>query len=209
MSGHTVIIGFGAIGAAAARLLMSTGVQAAQLVVLDQRGSAVAEAGRLGVRTVLGDASDRSTLRLAGIAGARHIVVAVQPDALAVFLTMVARELCVPDAVVVTAVNDRGHVGFLRGADQVVISSDTAGSALAAGVLGRRVAPGPKAGPGWLVQSRPVQSSEIGLSLRECDSSAVGVLRSGVRHLGADAEALRLAAGDRIMIMRRGAAHGP
>ncbi|AXB41780.1 NAD(P)-binding protein [Amycolatopsis albispora] len=204
MTGPTLIIGFGAIGASAARLLLSTGLPAERLVVIDQRRTAVTEAADLGARTVLGDAADRSALRRTGIAGARHVIVAVQPDATAVFITMVAREMCAPDAVVVTAVTDRKHVAHLRGADQVVISSDTAGAALAAGALGQRLAPAQQPGSGWLVQSRPVQSSEIGLFLRECGASAIGVLRGGVRHLGAAAASLRLAAGDRIMIMCRG-----
>ncbi|QFU88577.1 NAD(P)-binding protein [Amycolatopsis sp. YIM 10] len=208
MTGHTLIIGFGAIGASAARLLLSSGVPAAQLVTIDHRRDALTEAANLGVRTVFGDAADRAALRQTGITEARYVIVAVQPDATAVFITMVARDLCGPDAVVVTAVTDRKHVGFLRGADQVVISSDTAGAALAGGALGQRIAPVHQGGSGWLVHSRPVQSSEIGLFPPECDSGAVGVLRGGVRHLGTEAASLRLAAGDRLMIVRRGVVPG-
>ncbi|MBN6040966.1 NAD(P)-binding protein [Amycolatopsis sp. 195334CR] len=208
MTARTLIIGFGAIGASAARLLLSSGIPAGEIVTIDRRPGALVEAANLGVRTVSGDATDRAALRQTGITEARHVIVAVQPDATAVFITMVARELCGPEALVVTAVTDRKHAGFLRGADQVVISSDTAGAALATGALGQRIAPAHRNGSGWLVQSRPVQSSEIGLFPRECDSGAVGVLRGGIRHLGADADVLRLTAGDRLLLVRRGVVPG-
>ncbi|MDI5976485.1 NAD(P)-binding protein [Amycolatopsis magusensis] len=205
MSGHTVVIGFGSVGLGATRLLLRGGVEPGDVTVVDHHPPAIEEAAALGVRALLGDGGDRWVLRRAGTGDAASVVIAVQPDASVMLITMAVRELCGPEAVVVAAIGEHAHARFLRrcGASEVIVFAETAGGAMAAAALGRRTTPLTEAKTGWTAQSRPVQSSEIGLRTGECGPAVVGVLRNGTWRVGPEAASLRLAAGDRVVVLRR------
>ena len=128
----TVVVGFGVVGAAAVRHLLHRGVAPADIVVVDLRPDAIDEAVALGTQARVGDGMERAVLADAVRGSTRCVVVAVGPDATAVLVTMLARDLC-PDARVHTAVRDAEHVAHARraGADEVVPGAEWAGRALA------------------------------------------------------------------------------
>jgi len=132
MRGLTVVVGFGVVGAAAVRHLRQGGVARDDIAVMDVRPDAVDEAVALGVRVRLGDGMERSALARVVAERTRCVVVAVGPDASAVLVTMLARDLC-PDAKVHTAVRDPEYVPHARraGADEVVADAEWTGRALA------------------------------------------------------------------------------
>lgn len=75
---HVVLIGFGLTGRALARVLRETGIA---FVVVDMVPDELDEAKRLGVPTIVGDASRRAVLDAAGLGRARAAVITVdQPD---------------------------------------------------------------------------------------------------------------------------------
>ena len=78
-----------------------------------------------------GSGTRSDVLRVAGVPRARAIVVAANRDDSAVLVTLTARELA-PKAQIVAAVREAENVHLLRqsGANQVVVSSETAGRLL-------------------------------------------------------------------------------
>lgn len=70
-----------------------------------------------------------------------------------------------PEAVVVAVISEHDYVAFLHkcGANQVIVLAETAEGATAVAALGRRTSKDREVETGWTAQSRPVQSSEIGL----------------------------------------------
>jgi voltage-gated potassium channel len=199
MSGQTLVIGFGITGTNAARHVLDSGTDPADLIVVDRHTTAVEQATDLGARAILGDGTDRHVLAQAVSGQIRHVIVAVVPDDAAVLTTMLARELC-PAATIVTAVRDNTHVTFVRrhGADHAVTTSEAAGTALGRALNEQHE---PVTSP-WTIDQRPVQPSEIGRSLPDCIPTAVGILRGDQRHWGPEAAGLRLVEGDRIVFLR-------
>jgi voltage-gated potassium channel len=132
MRRRTVLVGFGVTGASAARQLLRTGTAADDVMVVDNRPEAVADAQELGLPAVLGDGTERAVLDRATGGRAGHVIVTAGPDTVAVMATMLARDLC-PDVVVVTAIRDAEYVRYaLRvGANDVIATSQWTGRALA------------------------------------------------------------------------------
>jgi voltage-gated potassium channel len=132
MRQQTVLVGFGVTGASAARQLLGTGTAPGDLVVVDNRPEAVTVAEELGLPAMLGDGTERAVLNRAIVGRAGHVIVTAGPDAVAVMVTMLARDLC-PDVVVVTAIRDAEYVRYaLRvGANDVIATSQWTGRALA------------------------------------------------------------------------------
>lgn len=215
MSGQTLVIGFGVTGASAARHLLDHGTDPTDLIVVDTRAKAVEEATELGAHAVLGDGTNRHVLAQAISGDVRHVVVAVVPDDAAVLATMLARDLC-PTATIATAVRSLAHITFVRrhGADHVVTTSESTGTALVHALHDHpepapTPSPTPSAMPSampstmpWMVDQRPVQTSEVGRALHDCAPTAVGVLRGSQRYWGTEAARLPLATGDQIVVLR-------
>jgi voltage-gated potassium channel len=131
LSDHTIVCGYGTKGRAAASVLVDQGALPADIVVIDPRQDARAEATAAGHPAVAGDATQQHILVEAGIAEARAVVVAVSSDDSAVLATLTARELG-PDAEIVAAAREDENVHLLEqsGADSVVSSSAAAGRLL-------------------------------------------------------------------------------
>ncbi|MGX7829731.1 NAD-binding protein [Actinokineospora sp. 24-640] len=203
-----LVIGFGVVGANAARHLLDIGVAAGGLVVVDWDAGAVERAGRLGARTVLGDAADCHVIDRAVVGHVDHVVVAVGPDETALLSTIVVRERC-PSATIVTAVRHRVHIPLVRshGADRAIVTSEATGAA-----LGHAVSDVSMAGPGgaarWSIAERPVRPFEVGCLLRDCAPSAIGLLRGPGRGWESEAAGQRVAEGDRIVFLTARSATG-
>jgi Trk K+ transport system NAD-binding subunit len=99
---------------------------------VDVLQEAVDEVVGHGVRARVGDGTERAVLAPVVGEGTRCVVVAVGPDATAVMVTMLARDLC-PTARVRTAVREAEYVAAARraGADEVISGAEWTGRALA------------------------------------------------------------------------------
>ena len=88
---HTVVLGFGTKGRAAARSLLDNGVPSRQIVVIDPSPTAIDEANRIGLVAVQGDATRSEVLQRARLADARTVIVATDRDDTSVLATLTAR----------------------------------------------------------------------------------------------------------------------
>src|SRR4051812_9602898 len=128
---HVVVVGYGTKGRAAVVTLLGEGVEPGQIVVVDTTKAALEAASARGLVTVTGSGTRSDVLRVAGVPKARAVVGATNRDDTAVLVTLTARELA-PKAHIVVSVREAENEHLLRqsGADQVVVSSETAGRLL-------------------------------------------------------------------------------
>ncbi len=90
LDGHVIVVGFGRIGMMLAKELKSGG---ATFVVLEQNEAKAQQVRDLGHLCLVGDATDETSLREAGIARARTLASVLPNDAANVFITLSARAL--------------------------------------------------------------------------------------------------------------------
>lgn len=135
MNNHTVICGFGATGQAAAADLLTRGVDAEDIVVVDMADEALAAASRLGFVAVRGDATRNGVLEQASVRTASSVIVAPNRDDTAVLVTLSVRELN-STAHVVAAGRDQENLHLLRqgGANEVIDATAAVGRMLGMGV---------------------------------------------------------------------------
>jgi voltage-gated potassium channel len=90
LSGHTIVAGFGRVGA-----LVCEGLVTAQVpfVIIDQEHERAGELEALGYLHLTGNAAEEAILKEAGIERAAVLVTAMPNDAVNVFITLTAREL--------------------------------------------------------------------------------------------------------------------
>jgi len=87
---HFIVAGYGRMGRSVCDYLQQRN---AHLVVIDQNSDHTALAEQKGYLYVLGDASDETILRSAGVERAKGLVAALTGDAENVFVTLIARDL--------------------------------------------------------------------------------------------------------------------
>ena len=128
---HTLVIGFGVKGRAAVRSLMDNGVPPGRIVVVVNDTEGAAEASRMGLACVVGDARREDVLRDAGIERANRVVVTTDADDTSILVTLTARRLA-PNASIVSAARESTNAEILResGADGVIVTAEAAGRLL-------------------------------------------------------------------------------
>jgi voltage-gated potassium channel len=203
---HTLILGFGATGQAAAADLCSRGVPAEQIVVVDLEPASVDKATELGFVGVLGDATQTDTLHQAAIADADSIIVAPNRDDTAVLVTLTARELNTT-AHIVAGGRERENLHLLRqgGANEVIDAT---------AAIGRMLGLGTHAPAAGLVLDDLLGAGE-GLELVEIDpevddglasvpsgSTLVAIIRDGDRMPQERVDESNIATNDRIVVLR-------
>src|SRR4051794_4902300 len=90
LSGHTIVAGFGRVGALVCDGLAGSGIP---FVIIEQEQGRVTELEARGFLHLVGDATEESILKEAGIERASVLVTAMPNDAANVFITLTAREL--------------------------------------------------------------------------------------------------------------------
>jgi len=203
-----VIVGFGTKGRSAVRSVLSDGVEPQHIVVVDTDHAMLEAASALGLVTVHGSGTRSDVLRVAGVPRARAVVVAANRDDSAVLVTLTARELS-PNAQIVAAVREAENVHLLRqsGANQVVVSSETAGRLLGMATHTPTVVDmvedliTPESG--LAIAERDVEPGEVGGSPRHLPDIVLGVVRNKklfrVDHPEADA----IEVGDRLLYVKK------
>lgn len=131
---HYLICGFGATGQSAAADLMSRGIAAGDIVVVDVDDQSLDRAERLGLVGVRGNATSREVLQQAAITRAKAVIVAPNRDDTAVLIVLTVRELN-PGAHIVAGGREQENLHLLRqgGADEVVDATAAVGRMLGLG----------------------------------------------------------------------------
>lgn len=211
VDGHTIVIGYGTMGAAAVQTLLAEGADAANgIIVIDREHAAAARAQAIGLVTIVADATRTETLREACIEKAASVVVTCNRDDTATLVTLTARELN-PRATIAAAVKEaeNAHLLVQSGATDVVLSSQAAGRLVglatrvpaAVGVLQELLTQG----HGLDLVERPVTAEEVGAPLDHArvDGLPIAIVR-GTQHLPpAGAQPIALQHGDVIVAIRR------
>jgi voltage-gated potassium channel len=204
---HVIICGFGTKGRAAADTLLAHGVDASQIVVVDERGEARATATAAGHAAVAGSAATQEALRMAGIEQASQVVVAVDRDDSAVLATLTARELN-PTATIVAAVreDENAHLLHESGASTVITSSSAAGRLLGLATTAPHITEVLEdllsVGTGLDIVKRQVGPDELGpLADLHSRNPVVAVVRGGELMRFDDERASELRAGDEVVML--------
>lgn len=207
MQDHIVVVGFGTKGHAAAVTLLRHGIEADDIVVIDQQRPALDRANSLGLVSVWGDGTRSAVLEKAQASRARMIVVATDRDDTAVLCTLTARQLA-PRARIAAAVREGENAPLLRqsGADTVVTSAEMTGNLLGASMLspqvGAVVTDLLDYGRGMDIVEQPAGPDEIGSTPHACVLPVLGVVRAG-RLLRFDDPAIgTVRPDDRVIVVR-------
>jgi voltage-gated potassium channel len=205
---HVVVVGYGTKGRSAVGSVLSDGVEPDRIVVVDTDQSMLDAASALGLVTVHGSGTRSDVLRVAGVPRARAVVVAASRDDSSVLITLTARELA-PKAQIVASVREAENVHLLRqsGANQVVVSSETAGRLLGMATHTPKVVDmvedliTPESG--LAIAEREVERGEIGGSPRHLSDIVLGIVRNGTLYRVDHPEADALELGDRLLYVKK------
>jgi voltage-gated potassium channel len=201
---HVVVCGYGTKGRSAVDTLLEDGTPLEQIVIVERDSNAVKEATARGLAVVQGSSSRGAVLKEAGVDDARAVVVATNADDAAVLTVLTARDLA-PRAWIVAAVRETENIPLVRqsGADQVVVSSATAGRLLglstSAPELVTVVEDLLTASTGIALTVRPVEPHEIGRAPVELALPVAAVVRAGQLLNFADPSVQRLEPGDKVV----------
>lgn len=202
---HTVVVGFGTMGRAAAGRLVASGTPLDQIVVVADDPVTIADATARRFVAVDGDATRQDTLRAAVVDRACCVIIAIPNDATAVLATLTARQLN-PTTRIVAAVEESENAALLHdsGANAVMVTADATGRQLALSLssptVGELYEQLLNPGKGIDLVDRPVRPEEVGLALRALPDAIVAVVRDGHVRLEPH-ESLLLAAGDRLAVI--------
>ena len=201
---HVVICGYGTKGRSAVAAVLEDGTPLDRIVVVELNGNAAKEATALGLVVVHGSSSRSEVLRQAEIGTAKAVVVATDTDDATVLTVLTARELA-PEAWIVAAVRETENIPLVRqsGADQVVVSSATAGRLLGLSTSAPQLVTVVEdlltASTGIALTVRPVRPEEVGRAPGELRQPVAAVVRGGELRNYADPSVQRLDQGDRLV----------
>ncbi len=133
LSNHTIICGYGRIGAVVAGEIMDEG---GDVVIVEMDSDVLSSLEQEGVLHLAGDATADETLLNAGLLRANALVAALHMEAANVYVTLTARQLN-PKVHIVARADNKKHIPRLEraGADQVVIPHMYGGVRMAQTVL--------------------------------------------------------------------------
>jgi len=127
MSGHVIVCGWGRVGRAISRYVTGAGLE---VVIVDSDPERIKT---VQYPSVMGDATDDSTLRQAGIDKAKVLVTALQTDAGNLYVTLTARSLRTDLFIVARARVAAAEARLIQaGADRVVNPQGIGGARMAA-----------------------------------------------------------------------------
>ena len=212
MRNHVVVVGFGTKGRSAVETLETSGVNPAQIVVIDGRPSAISDANLRGFAAIEGDATRRDILRRAEIVKAREVIITLDRDDSAILVMLTVRQLN-PSAHVVVAVREDDNASLLRqsGANAVVTSSEAVGRLLGLSAvspnLGVIIEDLLSAKEGLEVGERGVTRDEVGKAPHEISGDRViAVVRNKTLRRFYDPTVAKLEPGDQVVVVRKAAA---
>jgi voltage-gated potassium channel len=207
---HTVIIGYGVKGRAAARSLVDSGTLASSIVVVAADRLAIDEATRDGFVGVVGDGRRVEVLHDAAIERAARVVVATDEDDTTILVTLTVRRLS-PDCTIVAAARESQNAEVLRqsGANNVIPTAESAGRLMGLSLLsttaGELMEDLLDSGRGLEVVERDITREELGRSPVDLDAHGqivLAVIRRGTAHRFDTHTITHLELGDRLVVIR-------
>jgi voltage-gated potassium channel len=201
---HVVVCGYGTKGRSAVAALLEDGTPLDRIVVVERGTDAAKEATARGLAVVHGSSSRSEVLRQAEVGSAKAVVVATDSDDATVLTVLTARDLS-PRAWIVAAVRETENIPLVRqsGADQVVVSSATAGRLLGLSTSAPQLVTVVEdlltASAGLALTVREVHPQEVGRAPAELSQPVAAVVRGGELRNFADPSVQRLDHGDRIV----------
>jgi voltage-gated potassium channel len=138
---HVIVAGFGTSGEETVRELIRRGLPPKQIVVVDVRPTALAEAEGLGVAVLEGDATRNATLEAVKIGRARCMAVSAGRDDTSILIVLTARGMAPEVAIsVVVKADDNEELARQAGATTVINPASFAGLLLAGSAHGPHIA---------------------------------------------------------------------
>ncbi len=207
MRNHVVVVGYGTKGRSAVETLETSGVNPAQIVIIDGRSSAISDANLRGFAAIEGDATRRDILRRAEIIKAREVIITLDRDDSAILVMLTVRQLN-PSAHVVVAVREEDNASLLRqsGADAVVTSSEAVGRLLGLSTLSPTLGSVMEDlltyGEGLEVAERELLVTEVGKQPQSLPDQVIAVVRDEKVYRYFDPVVTLLARGDRLIVVR-------
>ena len=207
---HTIIIGFGVKGRAAANTLLDSGVPRDHIVIVTPDHAALTEASKMGLVVVEGDARRDEVLTEAEIHKAANVIIATNADDTSVLVTLTVRRL-VPSINIVVSVRESQNAAVLRqsGANSIVPTAESAGHLLglsiASPVVGALMEDLLDTGRGLEVIQRVVAEAELGALPTDIDRSGqivLAIVRDGEVHRFDNSDIESLQAGDELVVIR-------
>jgi voltage-gated potassium channel len=180
LSGHVVVLGYGVSGSQSVGELIARGVDPRCIVVIDPSEERLAEAEKLGVNVMAGDATRDENLKAVRIAEAQSVLVSAGRDDTSILIVLTVRHLAprVPISVVVRA-EDNELLARQAGANNVINPVRFTGLLLAGSVKGAHIAEylADLASVGGRVQlvERVVAPEECGKSIEDLKSGGQGL----------------------------------
>ncbi len=141
LTGHVVVLGFGVSGSQSVEELIERGTDTRKIVVVDPSEERLAEAERIGVNVLVGDATRDETLRAVRIEEAGSVLVSAGRDDTSILIVLTVRHLApaVPISVVVRA-DDNELLARQAGANNVINPVRFTGLLLAGSAQGAHIA---------------------------------------------------------------------
>ncbi|MDN5763935.1 MAG: NAD-binding protein [Microlunatus sp.] len=208
MRNHVVVIGYGTKGRSAVQTLQTSGTNPNQIVIIDPKPGAVADANLRGYAAIQGDATRRDVLRRAEIIKAREVLVTLDRDDSAILVTLTVRQLN-PSAHVVVAVREDDNSSLVRqsGANAVVTSSEAVGRLLGLSAvspnLGTVIEDLLASDEGLEIGERQITADEVGKAPDEVRGEAViAVVRNKTLRRFFDPTVAKLQTGDQLVVVR-------
>ena len=180
LTGHVVVLGYGVSNGQSVGELIERGVDPRSIVVIDPSEDRLAEAEKLGVNVMAGDATRDETLKAVRIAEASSVLVSAGRDDTSILIVLTVRHLAphVPISVVVRA-DDNELLARQAGANNVINPVRFTGLLLAGSVKGAHIADylADLASVGGRVQlvERAVRAEECGKPLSALASGGQGL----------------------------------
>lgn len=206
LTDHVVVLGYGVSGSQSVGELIERGIDPRCIVVIDPSEDRLAEAERLGVNVMAGDATRDETLKSVRIAEAQSVLVSAGRDDTSILIVLTVRHLApkVPISVVVRA-EDNELLARQAGANNVINPVRFTGLLLAGSVKGAHIADylADLASVGGRVQlvERVVTEAECGKPITDLKSGGTGLrIYRGGRAIGFwEEECQQLQAGDVVV----------
>ncbi|XHR98504.1 potassium transporter TrkA [Sphingomonas sp. DBB INV C78] len=141
LHGHVVVTGFGTSGSEAVRELIARGTEPDDIVVIDGRNTAIAEAEEMGLSVLEGDSTRNATLEAVHIERARALIVSAGRDDTSILIVLTARRLA-PDVPISVVIRSEDNEALARqaGATTVINPVSFAGLLLAGSTHGPHIA---------------------------------------------------------------------
>lgn len=133
LSNHTIVCGYGRIGAIAAREIMREGLPVVCVEMADALAQKMEDDDVLHIH---GDATDDDVLSRAGIDRAKSLITALSSEAANVYVALTARQIN-PKLYIVARANEESHIHRLEraGADRVMLPHTLGGVRMAQSVV--------------------------------------------------------------------------